>query len=115
MKVTKDNLFTIRINKELEKPLNAIKHIKRLNSYSEVLDLLIGDYLKTNPLYETVILHFKATLSKLNEIRAKYKLSSSYSYLEKIFICYLYITADLKEEVIKFLHDLGVNNIEEKI
>ena len=66
MKVTKDNLFTIRINKELEKPLNAIKHIKRLNSYSEVLDLLIGDYLKTNPLYETVILHFKTTLSKIN-------------------------------------------------
>ena len=115
MKVTKDNLFTIRINKELEKPLNAIKHIKRLNSYSDVLDLLIGNYLNANPISKTAILHFKATLSKINEIKKKYKLSTSYSYLEKLFICDLYVTADLKEEVIKFLNDLGVNNIEEKI
>ena len=115
MKVTKDNLFTIRINKELEKPLNAIKHIKRLNSYSDLLDLLIGNYLNANPIFKTAILHFKTTLSKINEIKKKYNLSTSYSYLEKLFICDLYITTDLKEEVIKFLHDLGVNNIEEKI
>ena len=115
MKATKDNLFTIRINRELEKPLNAIKHIKRLSSYSDVLDLLIGNYLNTNPIYKTVILHFKTTTSKLNEIRAKYNLSSSYSYLEKLFICDLYITTDLKAEVIKFLNDLGVTEIEEKI
>ena len=115
MKVTKDNLFTIRINKELEKPLNAIKHIKRLNSYSDLLDLLIGNYLNDNPISKTAILHFKATLSKINEIKKKYKLSTSYSYLEKLFICDLYVTTDLKEEVIKFLNDLGVNNIEEKI
>lgn len=100
MKVNKDNLFTIRIDRRLEKPLNAIKHINRLNSYSDALDLLIGNYLKTNPLYETVILHFKTSTSTLNEIKKKYDLSASYSYLEKIYICDLYITVDLKKEVI---------------
>ena len=115
MKTKQDNWFTIRINKELEKPLNAVKHIKRLKSYSDVLDLLIGNYLKENPLYETVILHFKTTLSVLNEIKKKYELSSSYSYLEKLCICDLYITTDLKDEVINWLHQLGVEDIEEKI
>ena len=80
-----------------------------------MLDLLIGNYLNANPIFKTAILHFKTTLSKINEIKKKYNLSTSYSYLEKLFICDLYITTDLKEEVIKFLHDLGVNNIEEKI
>ena len=115
MKVTKNNLFTIRINRELEKPLNAIKHIQRLNSYSDVLDLLIGNYLKVNPIYETVILHFKITTSTLNEIKKKYQLSASYSYLEKLYVCDLYITVDLKKEVINWLHELGVTEIEEKI
>ena len=115
MKVTKDRLFTIRINRELEKPLNAIKHIQRLNSYSDVLDLLIGNYLNTHPIYETVILHFKTSTTKLNEIKKKYDLSASYSYLEKLYICDLYITVDLKKEVINWLHELGVAEIEEKI
>ena len=36
MKVSKDNLFTIRIDRRLEQPLNALKHEKRLNSYLNI-------------------------------------------------------------------------------
>lgn len=116
MKVTKDNLFTIRIDRRLEKPLNALKHEKRLNSYSDLIDLLIGDYYKHNPIYTSMIkLHFKATLSQVKNINEMYNTTANYSYLEKLYIVDVEVVKEDKEAAIKWIHELGVAEIEEKI
>lgn len=116
MKVTKDKLFTIRIDRELEKPLNALKHIKRLNSYSEVIDLLIGDYYRNNSNYNSMArLHFKATLSQVKNINEMYITTANYSYLERLYIVDVEVVKEDKEAAIKWIHELGVTDIEEKI
>lgn len=116
MKVTKDNLFTIRIDRRLEVPLNELKHIKRLNSYSEVIDLLLGNYYSINPLSsEYLKLHFKATLSQLKEINKVFTTTSNYSYLEKIYIVDMKVSIKDKDKFISLLKELGVVEIEEKI
>lgn len=116
MKVNKDNLFTIRIDRRLEKPLNELKHAKRLNSYSELIDLLLGNYYKDNPLSsEYLTLHFKATLTQLKEINKVFTTTSNYSYLEKLYIVDMKLSVQDKNKVINLLHEVGVSEIEEKI
>lgn len=116
MKVTKDNLFTIRIDRQLEKPLNELKHAKRLNSYSEVIDLLLGNYYKDNPLsFEYLAFHFKATLSQLKEINKVFTTTANYSYLEKLYIVDMKVSIKDKDKTISLLKEVGVAEIEEKI
>ena len=116
MKVTKDNLFTIRIDRRLEQPLNGLKHEKRLNSYSEVIDLLLGNYYKNNPVYSPMIrLHFKANLQQVKNINEMYTTTANYSYLEKLYIVDIEVVKEDKEQAINWIHELGVADIEEKI
>lgn len=116
MKVNKDNLFTIRIDRRLEAPLNALKHTKRLNSYSELIDLLLGSYCNNNPnRSQFITLHFKANLWQVKSINDVYSINANFSYLEKLYIVDVEVVKEDKEKAINYIRGLGVSEIEEKI
>ena len=68
----------------------------------------------SNTIYDTLILSFKIKSSLLNKIKKEYFLKTSYSFLEKLYNCELFIDVNLKEYFIDWMHQLGITEIKQK-